>query len=118
MLTSIHTKLPMIDKEITHKFYVNKLGFNLASDKDYKAYLMIQKKDLKFTFFSLLIFTLQKIIIKFIEEKNTNELYQQFINQKTEIHPKGSLDIKPWGQKEFSLLDPDNNLLTFGQSID
>ncbi|HAZ93890.1 MAG TPA: glyoxalase/bleomycin resistance/extradiol dioxygenase family protein, partial [Chitinophagaceae bacterium] len=22
-----------------------------------------------------------------------------------------------WGQKEFSLLDPDNNLLTFGQPL-
>jgi hypothetical protein len=32
--------------------------------------------------------------------------------------PKGvHLEIKPWGQKEFSLLDPDNNLLTFGESI-
>jgi len=27
------------------------------------------------------------------------------------------LETKPWGQKEFSVLDPDNNLLTFGQSI-
>jgi hypothetical protein len=24
---------------------------------------------------------------------------------------------KPWGQQEFSLLDPDHNLLTFGESI-
>jgi hypothetical protein len=27
------------------------------------------------------------------------------------------MEIKPWGQKEFSLLDPDNNLLTFGEAI-
>ena len=39
------------------------------------------------------------------------------IVKKTKIHPNGSLTTKPWGQKEFSLLDPDNNLLTFGQSI-
>jgi hypothetical protein len=32
-------------------------------------------------------------------------------------HPNGHLAIKPWGQKEFSILDPDNNLLTFGQNI-
>jgi hypothetical protein len=25
------------------------------------------------------------------------------------------LENKPWQQREFSLLDPDNNLLTFGQ---
>lgn len=29
-----------------------------------------------------------------------------------------NLQTKPWGQKEFVLLDPDNNLLTFGQSIE
>jgi hypothetical protein len=26
------------------------------------------------------------------------------------------LENKPWQQREFALLDPDNNLLTFGQS--
>lgn len=29
-------------------------------------------------------------------------------------HEEFRLQTKPWGQKEFSLLDPDNNLLTFG----
>jgi hypothetical protein len=27
------------------------------------------------------------------------------------------MEIKPWGQIEFSLLDPDHNLLTFGQTV-
>ena len=40
-----------------------------------------------------------------------------FLYQKISIHPNGPLEIKPWGQKEFSLLDPDGNLLTFGQRI-
>jgi hypothetical protein len=40
------------------------------------------------------------------------------MNRKVEIHPHGLLQLKPWGQKEFSLLDPDNNLLTFGEAID
>lgn len=35
----------------------------------------------------------------------------------TDIHPNGHLALKPWKQKEFSLLDPDNNLLTFGQTL-
>ncbi len=38
-------------------------------------------------------------------------------NVKLAIHPNDPLQIKPWGQKEFSLLDPDHNLLTFGQSV-
>ena len=44
-------------------------------------------------------------------------LYQSILDYKTTIHPNGPLETKPWGQKEFAGLDPDNNLLTFGQSI-
>jgi len=31
------------------------------------------------------------------------------------IRDKTQLQAKPWEQKEFAWLDPDNNLLTFGQ---
>lgn len=31
------------------------------------------------------------------------------------IHPNGSLEAKPWGVWEFSVLDPDGNLITFQQ---
>jgi len=30
----------------------------------------------------------------------------------------GKLEEKPWGEIEFSLLDPNHNLLTFGQHKD
>ncbi len=33
------------------------------------------------------------------------------------IHPNGALDTKPWGVQEFSVLDPDGNLVTFQQSV-
>jgi hypothetical protein len=36
------------------------------------------------------------------------------MKDKIEIHPNGTLQTKPWDQKEFALFDPDNNLLTFG----
>jgi hypothetical protein len=39
------------------------------------------------------------------------------VEKKLSMPEAGHLQIKPWQQKEFSLLDPDNNLLTFGQSI-
>jgi len=37
--------------------------------------------------------------------------------QKINIHPNGHLQIKPWVQKEFYLLNSDNNLLAFGQNM-
>jgi hypothetical protein len=53
----------------------------------------------------------------YIRTNDIEELYQSLQKNKVSIHPAGNLELKPWGQKEFSLLDPDNNLLTFGQSI-
>lgn len=41
-------------------------------------------------------------------------LYADFSAQQV-IHPNGPLALKPWGIHEFSILDPDGNLLTFQQ---
>jgi uncharacterized glyoxalase superfamily protein PhnB len=48
--------------------------------------------------------------------KDIDALYQSFLQKGIRIHPNDPLQQKPWGQREFSLLDPDNNLLTFGES--
>jgi hypothetical protein len=53
----------------------------------------------------------------YIRTNDINGLYQLFLDKGVAIHPNGLLETKPWGQREFSLLDPDNNLLTFGQGI-
>ena len=53
----------------------------------------------------------------YIRTDNIEDLYKSFVADKINIHPNGALASKPWGQKEFALLDPDNNLLTFGQGI-
>jgi hypothetical protein len=34
------------------------------------------------------------------------------------VHPNAALAAKPWGTREFAILDPDGNLLTFHQSVD
>ncbi|MCB0820794.1 MAG: VOC family protein, partial [Bacteroidetes bacterium] len=49
--------------------------------------------------------------------KNIEGIYSEIIKAGISIHPAGSLQIKPWGMKEFALLDPDKNLLTFGEEI-
>ena len=54
----------------------------------------------------------------YIRTKHIDRLYKSFLDKHVSIHPAGHLQTKPWGQKEFSILDPDNNLLTFGQSIE
>jgi len=53
----------------------------------------------------------------YIRTNDIDGLYKSMLDNKTEIHPNGTLQTKPWGQKEFAILDPDSNLLTFGQNI-
>ncbi len=31
------------------------------------------------------------------------------------IHPNAPLETKPWGSREFGILDPDGNLVTFAE---
>ena len=53
----------------------------------------------------------------YIRVNDIELFYQSLLDNNIPIHPHGSLQTKPWGQKEFALLDPYNNLLTFGQKL-
>ncbi len=118
MLTNIHPKLPMRNKEISKKFYLNNLGFQLYGDNDYDGYLMIEKDNIQIHFFEFALLDPKENYGQvYIRTNDIDNLYQTWLTQNVSIHPAGHLQIKPWGQKEFSLLDPDNNLLTFGQDI-
>ena len=118
MLTDIHPKLPMRNKSITRDFYVNKLGFQEFGSADFDGYLMVQKDSIQMHFFEFKdIDPKENYGQVYIRTDNIDQLYQTMLDKKLSIHPSGHLQIKPWGQKEFSMLDPDNNLLTFGQGI-
>lgn len=116
MLTVISPKLPMRDKTATRDFYVNKLGFQDVGD--YDGYLMVEKDNIEIHFFEFKELDPKENYGQvYIRTDDIDKFYKSLLDNKTSIHPNGQLQIKPWGQKEFALLDPDNNLLTFGQSI-
>jgi catechol 2,3-dioxygenase-like lactoylglutathione lyase family enzyme len=118
MLTDIHPKLPMRDKTATRDFYIKKLGFRDAGSTDYDGYLMLKRDNIQIHFFEFTALDPKENYGQvYIRTNDIDNLYQSLSDNKVSIHPNGSLQIKPWGQKEFSLLDPDNNLLTFGQGV-
>lgn len=118
MLIAVHPKLPMRDKNATKDFYLNKLGFQEFGNADYDFYLMVQKDKIQIHFFEFKELNPKENYGQvYIRTDNIEELYQWLLDKKIDIHPAGHLEVKHWGQKEFSLLDPDNNLITFGQSI-
>ena len=118
MLTDINPKLPMRNKAITRDYYLNELGFEEYGSADFDGYLMVQKDSIQIHFFEFKeLDSKENYGQVYIRTDDIDKLYQSLVDKKISIHPNGPLEIKPWGQKEFSLLDPDNNLLTFGQSI-
>lgn len=118
MLTDVHPKLPMRDKTVTRNFYITQLGFREFGSADFDGYLMIEKDSIQIHFFEFKELNPKENYGQvYIRTNSIDSLYQYLLDNKVAIHPNGALEQKPWGQKEFSLLDPDNNLLTFGQSI-
>lgn len=116
MLTNVNPKLPMRNKSVTRHYYINQLGFQEIGD--YDGYLMVQKDKIEIHFFEFKALDPKENYGQvYIRTNDIEDLYKSLLENKTPIHPNGALESKPWGQKEFALLDPDSNLLTFGQKI-
>jgi len=109
----------MRDKAATKDFYISRLGFReLGGTPGFDDYLMVERDGIELHFFAFKTLDPKENYGQvYIRTSDIDGLYQSMLDSKVSIHPAGPLQVKPWGQKEFSLLDPDNNLLTFGQGI-
>lgn len=118
MLTAIIPKLPMRNKTVTRNYYVYKLGFKDVGSADFDHYLLVEKDHLQIHFFEFKALDPNENYGQiYLRTKDVDGLYFALLENKVDIHPHGHLETKPWNQREFSLLDPDHNLLTFGQSL-
>ncbi|HEX7367276.1 MAG TPA: VOC family protein [Pelobium sp.] len=113
MLKSICPKLPMRNKQATLKYY-QQLGFVILAD--YGDYVLAKKDEIEIHFFEFKALNPEDNYGQvYIRTNGIENLYADLLRQNIAIHPNGKLKTQPWGQKEFSLLDPDSNLLTFGE---
>ena len=104
----------MRDKNRTLDFYINLLKFQLLGD--YSDYVILRKDNIELHFFLFKALDPKENYGQvYIRTEDIETLYHHFLAEKVDIHPNGKLESKPWGQMEFSILDPDHNLLTFGQ---
>ncbi len=118
MLTAVHPKLPMRDKQETREFYLGKMGFTELGAHDFPGYLMIRCDQVEIHFFEFHdLNPLENYGQVYIRTDQIDKWYKLALDLKLHIPAAGHLEIKTWGQKEFSILDPDHNLLTFGQAL-
>ena len=94
------------------------MGFSEVGKEDYEGYLMLKKDSIEIHFFEFRDLNPAENYGQVYIRTDDIEGYYKFVKDNhVKIHPNAPLQIKPWGQIEFSLLDPDANLLTFGQNI-
>lgn len=118
MLTAVIPKLPMRSKAATRDFYVTQLGFTDIGSTDFDGYLLVKRDNAEIHFFEFKgLDPKENYGQVYLRTRDIEKLYQIMLDNNRSIHPAGHLQIKPWGQKEFSVLDPDSNLLTFGETI-
>ncbi|MBW4569657.1 MAG: VOC family protein [Tolypothrix carrinoi HA7290-LM1] len=107
------------DMEKAIAFYEQQLGFTTIYQEGEPVTMAIVKRD------SVEIF-LQKNDDKHLAEWTTfriqvdgiEQLYQELqTNGGQMIHPNGFLEIKPWGTKEFAILDVAGVCITFYESV-
>lgn len=117
MLTQVHPKLPMRNKAITLQFYTQ-LGFKEWGNTGYDYYLMIEKDLIQLHFFEFKTLDPNENYGQvYIRTNDIEKLYEDVQADGVAIHPAGHLSMKPWGLKEFTILDPDHNLVTFGEDV-
>jgi catechol 2,3-dioxygenase-like lactoylglutathione lyase family enzyme len=116
MITAIIPKLPMRNLALTRAYYVDQLGFDVRGE--YANYLIVERDGLQLHFFlAAQLDPLNNDGQVFLRTDEIDALHRWFVARGVAIHPNGALSTKPWGQREFALLDPDHNLLTFGQAV-
>ena len=105
----------MRNKTETKNFYINLLNFEEIND--YGDYLLLKKDEVEIHFFEFKeLNPPENYGMIYLRVSKIEELYKTFIENGVSIHLNGKLETKPWQQKEFSILDPDSNLLTFGEN--
>ncbi len=115
MISQIIPKLPFINKKDTVTYF-EKLNFSLVSD--YGNYLILKSNAQEIHFFEYPeLDPANSDFMLYLRVQNIEDFYKNLNAEKVEIHPNGTLEIKPWNQKEFSLLDPNGTLLTFGENV-
>jgi catechol 2,3-dioxygenase-like lactoylglutathione lyase family enzyme len=103
--------LPALNMKETLAFYEHHLGFKQRHIE--KEFGIITKDDLEIHFWlcderKICESSGCRILVKGIDE-----LYGSL--EQSIIHPNAKLESKPWGAKEFGMLDNSGNLITFAE---
>jgi len=107
-------KLASLDLERTQRFWADKLGF--APVATYPDYGVSARDDVQVHFWLTDDADIPKQTGCRIDVTGVDALHDE-LQAAGVVHPNGPLTDQPWGFREFSVLDGDGNLVTFGERL-
>jgi uncharacterized glyoxalase superfamily protein PhnB len=112
---SISPVLPALDIIRASEFYKNILGFEVNI---YTAdnYVVMKKEGVGINLWKTDDEELCKNSGCYVYVTDVDSLYNELL-PKGVIHPNGKLADRPWGMREFAIIDTEGNLLRIGQVI-
>ncbi|MDX2141666.1 MAG: VOC family protein [Chloroflexota bacterium] len=113
-ILSITPELPSLDLNRTRTFYKTKLGFKTVSQ--YHDYAIFARDGVWINYVLCDDAEAPKNASCYIYIDDANSLYAE-LQPHGVIHPHGALADKPYGVREFSVLDDNGCLLKFGQRL-
>ncbi len=115
MLKDTIPVLPSLDLDETIDFY-SKLGFQVWSRHD-GDYAILAKESQELHFFLMEHLDPKESFFGcYWRTDNADRMYEQLLASGVpNLHP---VEIKPWGMKEFALIDPHGNLIRIGQELE
>jgi uncharacterized glyoxalase superfamily protein PhnB len=115
-LNSISPILPANDVLETVRWYEAKLGFQRSFLYTQPPYAVVARDGVEIHFSQFKVDPASNHTTCYLRVTNIDALYEGWRAQGL-VHPQAPLQVKPWGQKEFALVDPNGNLLRFGEAV-
>ena len=113
MLRKAAPVLASLNIQDTLQFYVDKLRFRVVhEDPDYG---IISRNHIELHFWKCDDPIHPKNTSCYIYVEDIDALYEEMEAEKV-IHPNGKIADRPWGMREFAILDLHGNLIKFGQT--
>jgi uncharacterized glyoxalase superfamily protein PhnB len=107
---------PQSDVKNAAEFYNKKLGFEISFIYD-EGYSGVVRENFELHFWHCEDKKIAENTSCRVEVEDVESLYEEFTASGV-IHPNGKLEEKPWGYKEFSILDEAGNLIVFVKELE
>lgn len=108
--------LASLDIERSAEFFAAKLGF-MKVHVAQGAYGIVVNGSVQIHFWACADRSIAEATSCRVQVRAIERLYHQCEGHGI-VHPKAPLETKPWGTKEFAILDPDGNLIAFYEDTD